>query len=399
MTTAASAIPAPPSPRLLSIDFLRGLVMVIMALDHVRDFMHFDIPFFNPLDETKTSIGLYLTRWVTHFCAPTFVMLAGASIYLVSTRRSREDLRRFLLTRGLWLILIDLTLMSFIFSFTPHFVFFGVIAAIGMSMILLSLLLSLPVGAVFSIGLFIILFHNLTDGIQLQPGTPLQLLWGLLRSTAGMQLGSMTIFAGYPILPWFGVMAAGYGLGSLFRHGYDAAKRKHVLRYVGAAAILLFLVLRYFNIYGNPTPWKPGATTTQSVMSFFNVLKYPPSLLFLLITLGPVLIFLSFLDNARIRPGHPLISIGRVPFFYYILHMHAIHLIAVLVGVIMGFPLAQMLTHNFSLDAAKLRGQYGVSLAWVYAIWLLLVLGLYPLCRRYAAYKQQHQDKRWLSYL
>ncbi len=397
--TTASAIPVPASPRLLSIDFLRGLVMVIMALDHVRDLIHFDALLYNPLDETKTSIGLYLTRWVTHFCAPTFVMLAGASVYLVSTRRSREELRHFLLTRGLWLILVDLTFMSFVFSFTPHLLFFGVIATIGMGMILLSLLLSLPVRAVFSVGLFIILFHNVTDLVQLQPGTPLQFFRGLLRSTAGAQLGSVTIIAGYPILPWFGVMAAGYGLGSLFRPGYDAAKRKRLLRYVGAGAILLFLVLRYFNIYGNPTPWKPGATATQSVMIFFNVLKYPPSLLFLLITLGPVLIFLSFLDDARIRPTHPLISIGRVPFFYYVLHMHIIHLIAVLVGVIMGIPLAQMLTHNFVLETAKLQGHFGVSLAWVYAIWLLLVLGLYPLCRRYAIYKQQHQDKRWLSYV
>jgi uncharacterized membrane protein len=373
--------------------------MFIMALDHVRDFTHTAALQYNPLDETKTSLLLYATRWVTHFCAPAFVMLAGASACLMGTRRTKQELSYFLVTRGLWLIFTDMVLMSFGWSFTPHTLLFGVLAAMGVGMIILAALIYLPPQQLPVIGLVIVFGHNALYSIQFPQGTTAAFIWGLVHRGALAQAGGFTILVAYPVLPWLGVLLCGYGLGILFGPGYNPAKRKHLLRIIGLAAIVLFLALRYSNIYGDPMPWRTGNTTLETLMIFFNVQKYPPSLLFLLITLGPVLLLLSFITGKPIQPAHPLVIFGRVPFFYYVLHFHIIHLVAIGIGVAMGHPLGYMLAHNFITDNAQLKGSYGVSLAGVYIIWLLLVAALYPVCRRYARYKQLHQDWRWLSYL
>lgn len=388
-----------PYTRVLSIDFVRGLVMVIMALDHVRDLLHHDAFFFNPLDQTQTSPVLYLTRWITHFCAPAFVMLAGTSAYLVGLRKGKNELSRFLFTRGCWLIVVDLVIMSFSFSYAPRLFAFSVLAVMGTGMILLSALLYLQDRLVLGIGLTLIFLHNALDGIQFPPGTPGQYIWGLLHVVGIVPLGKITFLIGYPLIPWVGVLMAGYGLGSMYRPEYDPARRKRLLQVLGLSAIFLFFVLRYINIYGDPVRWTPGADAAQTFMIFFNVLKYPPSLLFLLITLGPVLLLLAGMETARISSSHPLVILGRVPLFYFVVHFQVIHLVAILVAVAQGHSLEAMLTHNFILDMGNIRDSYGVSLGWVYVIWALLVLALYPLCKWYARYKERHKDKRWLSYV
>jgi len=395
----ANAAIQTPSYRIRSIDLLRGLVMVIMALDHVRDLLHHDAFLYNPLDASKTTLVLYLTRWITHFCAPTFVMLSGTSAYLVGLRKGKQELSHFLLTRGLWLIFVDFTIMSLAFSFTPKLIGFSVLAVMGSGMILLSLLVYLPERVIPVIGLILIFFHNTLDGIQFTPGSTAQTLWSLLHAPGAAQFGNITFLMAYPLIPWVGLVMAGYGLGMLFRPEFDPARRTRLLQVMGLSAIFLFIVLRYINIYGDPLRWEPGATAVQTLMSFFNVLKYPPSLLFLLVTLGPVLLMLSWLQTASISSENPLVLLGRVPLFYFVVHFQIIHLIAIAVAVGMGHPLGAMLTHNFILDSPKIIDNYGLTLPWIYAIWILLVLALYPVCKRYAKYKERHREQWWLSYL
>jgi uncharacterized membrane protein len=269
----------------------------------------------------------------------------------------------------------------------------------GAGMMLLSLLVYLPERIIPIIGLILIFFHNTLDGIQFTPGSSAQTYWSLLHAPGAAQFGNITFLIGYPLVPWVGLVMAGYGLGMLFHPDFDPARRKQLLLVMGLSAIFLFIVLRYINIYGDPLRWQAGANTTQTLMSFFNVLKYPPSLLFLLVTVGPVLLLLSWLQAASISSENPLVLLGRVPLFYYVIHFQVIHLIAIAVAVGMGHPLGAMLTHNFILDTPKIIDNYGLSLPWIYAIWILLVLGLYPLCKRYAKYKQMHREQWWLSYL
>jgi len=398
--TTISAITIPRSPRIVTIDFLRGLVMFVMALDHVRDFTHHDAFLFDPLDASKTSVLLYITRWITHFCAPTFVLLTGVSARLSGRQKSQKQLSTFLLTRGLWLVFADLVIISFSWTFTPapFVMLFTVVATIGTGMIILSFLIYLPDTIILVIGLIIIFFHNLLDNVQIVPGT--SLIWSLLHQRGLFTWGNNYHYVnGYPILPWTGVMVVGYCMGNLFQPGYEKAKRKRLLKWIGISAIVLFFVLRYFNIYGNPTDWKPGENTTQTLMIFFNVLKYPPSLLYLLITLGPVLLLLSALDDNHISSTNPLVIIGKVPFFYYVLHLYIIHLIGVIIAMSTGHPFSDMVSNIFITGSEKLKGTYGVSLFWVYIIWLLVVIGLYPFCKWYANYKSRHKDWRWLSYL
>lgn len=395
----ANAAAQPHSYRIQSIDLLRGLVMVIMALDHVRDLLHHDAFLYNPLDASKTTPILYFTRWVTHFCAPTFVMLSGTSAYLVGLRKSKQELSRFLLTRGCWLIFVDIAIMCFAFSFSPKLLAFSVLAVMGSGMILLSLLVYLPERVIAMIGLILIFCHNTLEGIQFTPGSTAQMFWSLLHAPGVTRFGNITFLIGYPLVPWVGLVMAGYGLGMLFHPEFDPARRQRLLRVMGLSAIFLFLVLRYIDIYGDPLKWQPGANGIQTLMSFFNVLKYPPSLLFLLITLGPVLLMLSWLQTASISPGNPLVLLGRVPLFYFVVHFQVIHIIAIAVAVGMGHSLDAMLTHNFVLDTPKIIDNYGLSLPWIYAIWILLVLGLYPVCKWYAKYKAMHREQWWLSYL
>lgn len=391
-------------PRLNSVDAVRGIVMVIMALDHVRDFFHVYAKTFDPLDPSKTWTTLFFTRWITHFCAPTFVFLAGTGAFL-STRRgkTKKELSMFLLTRGLWLILLELTLVRFgwFFNFDYHFIFVQVIWAIGWGMIVLAGLVFLPVRVIAAFGLAMIFLHNALDGLRSQDFGALRWLWVVLHETNVLfpREGSLLLIA-YPLVPWVGVMAAGYAFGEILT--LERERRRRTLLGIGLTAVVLFVSLRALNVYGDPLRWavqERGAWYT--FLSFLNTQKYPPSLLFLLMTLGPSIIALALFDRGR-EPGallRPFVTFGRVPLFYYLLHVPLMHLVAV-VFAYSKYGRAEWLFLNWPPPGRpQLEPQgYGYDLWVVYAVWLGVVAALYPLCRWFAAVKSRRRDA-WLSYL
>jgi uncharacterized membrane protein len=374
--------------RLASVDVLRGLVIVVMALDHVRDY--FTDVRFDPLDPTQTTTLLYLTRWITNFCAPVFVLLAGTSAYLFGKRSGPRALSKFLVTRGLWLIALEWSVVTLAWTFNFKWelgLIMQVIWAIGASMIVLAALVHLPVRVVGAIGLAICLFHNLLDGVP----RPESALWGTVWSILHVQSPTAIGYAHYPLIPWIGVMAVGYALGRVF--DMDAISRRQTLLTLGAAAIAAFFVLRLINGYGDPAPWEIQSDAGRTLMSFFNVGKYPPSLLFLLVTLGPALLLLAQLEHARGWFAGVLETFGRVPLFFYVLHIALAHLAAGLLAMWMGYGTAVL--NNFFF---KFPPTWGVSLPAVYVAWLLVLVTLYPACRWYASVKRRRRDW-WLSYL
>ena len=390
--------------RLDSVDFVRGVVMVIMALDHVRDFFHAYARSFDPLDPTKTWTLLFFTRWVTHFCAPTFVFLAGTGAFLSTRRgRTRPELARFLLTRGLWLVLLELTLLRFgwLFNFDYHLVILQVIWAIGWSMIVLAGLVFLPVRIIAAFGLALIFLHNALDGVRSDSFGPLGWLWVLLHEqNVLMPRPGFFVFVAYPLVPWVGVMAVGYAFGSLLT--LERERRRRALLTVGGAAVVLFVLLRTLNVYGDPTPWvsqERGAWFT--FLSFLNTQKYPPSLLFLLMTLGPSIIAVALFDRegGAGRLARPFVVFGRVPMFYYLLHVPLMHLAAVVFSYVK-YGRAEWLFMNWPPPGAPPLEPtgYGYDLWVVYLIWLGVVAALYPLCRWFAGVKRRRRDA-WLSYL
>lgn len=406
MTTAAE-VPRPPSiddparavraGRIGSVDLLRGLIIMVMALDHTRDF--FTNVRFSPTDLHLTTPVLFFTRWVTHFCAPTFVFLAGASAFLYGVRgRPRGDIARFLLTRGLWLIVLEITVIRFgwMFNLNYQFVVFQVIWAIGASMVALSALVFLPRWAILTIGLAMILGHNLTDGVLANDLGPWGPSWKILHQPDPIDLthGRM-LFVAYPLIPWIGVMAAGYGFGPLLLDP-DSARRRRRLLAIGLGLTALFVAVRLVNVYGDPKPWARQDTPLYTLMSFLNTTKYPPSLCYLLMTLGPAIAALPFLESLRGRAAGVVLTFGRVPLFFYVLHFYLIHTLAG-VAAIAKYGL------QGALDLARgpfdLPANYGYSLGINYLIWLGVLAILYPACRWFARYKANHRDNPWLSYL
>jgi uncharacterized membrane protein len=391
-------------PRLNSVDAVRGIVMVIMALDHVRDFFHVYAKTFDPLDPSKTWTTLFFTRWITHFCAPTFVFLAGTGAFL-STRRgkTKKELSMFLLTRGLWLLLLELTLVRFgwFFNFDYHFIFVQVIWAIGWGMIVLAGLVFLPVRVIAAFGLAMILLHNALDGLRSQEFGALRWLWVVLHETNVLfpREGSLLLIA-YPLVPWVGVMAAGYAFGEILT--LERERRRRLLFGIGLTAVALFVALRALNVYGDPLRWavqERGAWYT--FLSFLNTQKYPPSLLFLLMTLGPSIIALALFDRGR-EPGallRPFVTFGRVPLFYYLLHVPLMHLVAVVFAYLKYGRVDWLFLNWPPPGQPQLEPQgYGYDLWVVYAVWLGVVIALYPLCRWFAGVKSRRRDA-WLSYL
>ena len=393
--SAAVAPPlAPARERLESVDLLRGIVMVVMALDHVRDY--FTDVRFDPADLSQTTAALFLTRWVTHFCAPAFVLLAGTAAYLAGRRRTRGELSRFLLTRGLWLVVLELTVVRwawmFNFNYTTELLFVQVIWAIGVSMLALAALVWLPVTAIAAIGVGMIAAHNAFDGISPQELGAWGPLWTLLHVQAPIPLGTgQVIFVAYPLVPWIGVMAAGYALGPLLLR--PAPERRRLLFRLGAALTAAFVVLRALNVYGDPAPWSEQETAGRTLLSFLNTTKYPPSLLFLLMTLGPCLMVLPWLEHVRGAVASFFVTIGRVPLFYYVLHLYLIHATALAVGTLAGFPPSAFLTVWLNLPDG-----WGYPLPVVYLVWAGVVLALYPACRWFAGVKARRREA-WLSYL
>jgi uncharacterized membrane protein len=400
-----SDLPEKISKRIDSVDLLRGLVMFIMVLDHVREFVHADAFHFNPTDLSKTNTTLFLTRWVTHFCAPTFVFLAGTSIYLQRKRgKSRNELARFLLTRGLWLILLEFTLIRFsmLFNLDYHFIGFAeVIWIFGISMIVLAGLVYLPVSAVAVIGIAMVALHNLLDRFVIPPPTALstvlngpspdvwQKLWLFLHQPGIIPLGDgVALFVAYPILPWIGVMACGYALGVVY--SWEAEKRWKFLFRLGLVLTGLFVIVRATNIYGDPAPWSVQETGVFTFLSFLNTTKYPVSLLFLLMTLGPALVFLSATDGTQKENNiinRVLITFGRVPLFYFILQMFYAHGAGLLLGWLAGNDVHHFFA-NFPEMASSAPPDVGFPLWVTYLVWLAGIALLYPLCAWYGKLKR-----------
>jgi uncharacterized membrane protein len=394
---AAHALPAgfvatTARPRLDSIDLLRGLIMVVMALDHTRDF--FGASGLNPRDVTDPA--LFMTRWITHFCAPIFIFLSGISAWLYGSRgRTTGDISWFLLTRGLWLMLIELTVvrLGWTFSFVIDVFVIQVIFAIGASMVALAALIHLPRWAIAAIALTMIAGHNLLDGVRPEQFGALGWLWNVLHQR-GFALGSTDegVFVLYPLIPWIGVMAAGYVLGPLFRS--DADVRRRWLIGLGVSVIVGFVLIRATNLYGDPAPWAPQEGVLATVLSFINCEKYPPSLLYLMMTLGPALLLLAAFEQVRGRFADIIATFGRVPFFYYVVHLYLIHVLALVAAWWSTGDMGWLLSGHLP----NKPDSYGYGLAAIYAVWLLVVVALYPACRWFAGVKQRNRAW-WLSYL
>lgn len=398
--------------RIDSIDLLRGIVMVIMMLDHTRDFVHNAALQFDPTDLSRTNVALFFTRWITHFCAPVFVFLAGTGAYLQLARgKSKAELSRFLVTRGLWLIVLELTLVKLGVFFNPDIRFLGflqVIWVIGISMIILAMLIYLPKSVIAAIGLLMIALHNLLDSIRVEgwhgPGSatpPLtEKLWIVLHQPfyAFPIFGDNTpvIAVVYPLIPWVGVMAVGYAFGALYQ--LDAQRRRRLLLIIGGAATALFIVIRAINMYGEPREWSQQKNLLFTILSFVNTTKYPPSLLFLLMTLGPSILALAFFEanssGGAIRRF--FVTFGRVPLFFYLLQWYTAHLISIGLHFAFGKPVSWL--WQSPINFGQPQPGIGFNLGVVYLAWIAGVLLLYPLCRWFAGVKQRRRDW-WLSYL
>jgi uncharacterized membrane protein len=369
------------SARIVSVDVLRGLVMALMALDHTRDF--FGSGDFNPRDVTEPA--LFLTRWVTHFCAPTFILLAGLSAFLYGQARSPGELGRFLLIRGFWLILIDLTLIKFGWRFEVDLYRFssGVIFVIGASMVALAGLIWLPRWIIAAVALIMLGGHNLFDGVRAEDLGRSSWAWHVLHEPGLVPLGDgANLYVLYPLIPWIGVMAAGYLLASVIQREGDA--RQRLLFRLGAAITLGFIVLRATNFYGDPTTWTVQESWLSNLLSFLNCEKYPPSLLYLMMTLGPALMLLASFEHVRGAFARVLATFGKVPFFYYVVHIYLIHGLAIATGLGMTGALTRTPT-------------IGLSLAGVYFVWLLVLVLLYPICLWFAGLKERGRG-HWWSY-
>ena len=390
------------SYRLASIDMVRGLVIVLMAIDHVRDYFNFGgEP--DPLANPNINAALFFTRWITHFCAPAFVFLAGTSAGLMASRKTPSALGAFLFTRGVWLIIIEWCVVATAWSFAPWGieqlggrvgVVLQVIWAIGASMIVLAGAQFLGQRVCLLIGGAILVGHNLLDPIWpvtggiVDTGHP---WWVALHARMGIVSGPFFFLIPYPVLPWTGVMLLGFGTAPLFQE--PAPRRKTRLLAWGVAATAGFVVLRGTGMYGEPNPWQVQNGAVATLIDFLNVTKYPPSLLFLLMTLGPAAILCACADRVPDAIKRPLIVFGRAPFAFYVAHLYLIHALAVAFGVIQGFQASGFLTYSFFFPEG-----YGVGLPGTYAVWLLVVAMLYPLCTWVTAVKGRRQDW-WLSYL
>jgi len=400
--------------RIDSIDLLRGIVMVVMMLDHTRDFLHSGALLFDPLDLSKTTVWVFLTRWITHYCAPVFVFLAGTGAYLQFARgKSKRELSRFLITRGLWLIILEVTVVRFLvtFSIDPKLLFFlQVIWVIGVSMIVLAGLIHLPLKIVATFGIAMIALHNLLDRYPAQPwngpGTPVPSwgakLWMLLHQQAFFPAGptfpSPIVAVLYPLIPWIGVIAAGYALGALYQMNQE--RRRRLLLYLGGGSVMLFCLVRAWDVYGEPQHWHRQKNFVFTILSFVNTTKYPPSLDFLLMTLGPAMLALVLFELGRgdgswIR--NFFVTFGRVPLFFYLLQWLTSHIIAIILHAAFGKPVRWLFQTPVDWFSNPPTGN-GFNLIVVYLCWIAGVLLLYPLCKWFAGVKARRRDW-WLSYL
>lgn len=384
--------------RVRSIDIVRGIVMIIMALDHTRDLIHVASTTETPTNLLTTTPMLFFTRWITHLCAPTFVFLSGTSAYL-SFKRTKDiaATRRFLLTRGIWLLILEFTLVNFGVWFDIHFgvLLFDVIAAIGSGFILLSFLVRASTKTIAMIGLAIIFLHDLAPLVPLAEGSVTrQILMPFFGPTAFPFGGGRLFIMGYPPIPWLGILLTGFAAGRLFEN--PPGKRKALFLKAGVCSLALFLVIRGLNIYGDPIPWSAQKSPLFTFLSFMNVTKYPPSLAFTLVTLGCMFFMLAVAEGLRNVFARVATVYGKVPLFYFLVHWYIIHPIMFLIVFMQGYHSSELV---FGTNFGRPKGPSGVSLWWIYLIWLLVVAALYPLCKMYGAYKARYRDKQWLRYL
>ncbi len=381
--------------RIPSIDFLRGAIMIIMALDHVRDYLYSGSFYYNPLDLDKTSGALFFTRWITHFCAPVFMLLAGTSAFLMGQKKTKKELSVFLFKRGLWLVFLEMIVVNFGWNFNIQFpaFFFITIWALGVSMIVLAGLIHLPKKLILAFCILLVAGHNLLDTVHITGNTMPAFGWSILHEQQFFIWHSEMFLVGYPVIPWIGVMPLGYLLGELYATGYAAEKRKKNLLMLGIGAIVVFVVLRFSNLYGDPVKWTTQKDSFFTFLSFLNVTKYPPSLLYILITLGLALLFLAFTEKLNGAVVKVVSVYGRVPMFYYLIHIYVIHLVALVASAILpGQDWSIWLLKEPIWFTKDLRG-YGFSLPVAYLFWITIVAALYPLCKWYDKYKQAHKEK------
>jgi uncharacterized membrane protein len=393
-----------PTHRLFSIDALRGLIMIIMALDHVRDFFHWHAASFSPTDLARTTPVLFFTRWITHFCLPVFVFAAGLGAFLWYQRsRTKVELSRFLFTRGLWFILLEFTVMQFAYNFNFHWRYLFLLLILwifGICMIAMAALIHLPLRWLALLSIAVIFFHNLLDGIRPQQFGSYAWAWNLLHQPGVLIISGKPVLVTYTLLPWIGVMAAGFCLAQIFLLAPPA--RQRIMVRLGAALTVAFVILRFMNHYGDPAPWSHQKSAVFTLLSFLNCTKYPGSLDFLLMTLGPSLLALAWFDRRTFTASNPLIVFGRVPMFYFVLHFYLIHALAVLAAYLRyGRSATQFIFNPLPSMGGPQKlfpPNFGYSLWIVYALWALTLILLYPLCRWFAQVKAKRRDW-WLSYL
>lgn len=398
--TNPMSLRAAPKFRVDSVDALRGFVMIVMALDHVRDFFHTGAMSFQPEDLTRTTAALFLTRWITHICAPVFMFTAGLGAYFWLQRgRSKQELSRFLWTRGLWLVVLELTVLRFAMTFNlfSGIVLLSVLWALGWSMVALGFLVHLPLRALTVFSIVVIALHNLADPIPASQFGAAAWLWNILHQTGVLNVGGAPVLTAYPLVPWIAVMSAGFCFGQVM--SLDPGQRQKWMTRMGLGLILAFLVIRGINVYGDPVPWSteiPGMT----VLSFLRCNKYPPSLDFLLMTLGPAILLLSWLDRLQFTKTNPLIVFGRVPMFYFLGHLFVAHALMIPFAFLR-YGSAAFLFHPLpSMGGSPdlYPPGFGYDLWVVYVVWGIVVALLYPLCLWFARLKERRRDW-WLSYL
>jgi uncharacterized membrane protein len=389
--------------RLSSIDALRGAVMIIMALDHVRDFFHLGAMSFSPTDLSQTTAALFFTRWITHFCLPVFMFAAGMGAFLFGQRVTRRQLSRFLWTRGLWFIVLELTVMQLAYNFNfslRSLILLLVLWIFGICIIAMAALIHLPVRWLAALSVAVMVLHNSLDRINPARFGSFALVWNLLHQPGVVPVAGEMVLVSYTLLPWVAVMAAGFCFGQIFL--LESAARRRITFRTGFLLTVAFVVIRTVNLYGDPAPWTHQKSAVFTVLSFLNCTKYPGSLDFLLMTLGPALLLLAYLDRRRFNSANPLIVFGRVPMFYFVLHFYLIHILAVLAAWLRyGRPAASFIFNPLpSMGGPRqlFPPDFGYGPAVVYRVWLLTVVLLYPLCRWFAQVKATRRDW-WLSYL
>lgn len=383
--------------RMAAVDLARGLVMVLMAIDHTRDFVNAQAMAFPPEDLARTTPAIFLTRWVTHICAPSFMALAGLAVWFRLARGdSRRSLSRYLVTRGFWLILLEFTVVRAVFFFQIGIdpLFLLVFWALGWCMIALAALIYVPSRALLAISVAMIVLHNLTDGLSASAFGSLAWLWQILHQQSLLMATPITVIVAYPLVPWIGVMALGFCAGRLYQ--WDADRRRRFLIGAGLAMVAAFVLLRTWNLYGDPRHWAPQSSWPMSLVSFLNATKYPPSLQFLLMTLGPLCLVLAAFDGWKPAERNPLLVFGRAPAFYFVTHLFVIHAAAIGLTALRYGAAPFLFTPPPTLGSprADFPADYGWSLATSYAVTLFVVTVMYPLCLWFLRLKSSARLRR-----